>query len=292
MKSIIVVNAYIKNNSQIMQAKRIAEELTLLGVNCEIVKNINLAEIKKGETLSKEYDFCVFLDKDKSAARLLEKCGIKLFNCASAIEVCDDKMLTHIALSNNGIPMPDCVYAPLCYYPDAQISDEFLEGVVQKLGFPLVAKKCYGSLGAGVYLINDLNELKTFEENNKLSEHFYQQFIGRGGEDIRVLVIGGKYVCSMKRKNTKDFRSNIELGGHGENFDADKNLINLCEKVAKILNLDYCGIDVLTDNEGNRYICEVNSNAFFAEAERVCKVNIAKKYADFIFKAVKNSSCE
>ena len=58
--------------------------------------------------------------------------------------------------------------------------------------------------------------------------------------------------------------------------------------VEKVLKLDYCGIDVLTDKEGNRYICEVNSNAFFAEAERVCGVNIAKKYAEYLI-ASKNA---
>lgn len=282
MNCIIAVNAYVKNNSQIMQAKRISEELTLSGIECSIIKNINLAKIKDGNAVSADYDFCVFLDKDKAAARLLEKCGVKLFNSASAIEICDDKILTHIALSNCGILMPDCIYAPLCYYDDAEISEGFLNSVSCELGFPLVAKYCYGSLGAGVFLINNLRELREFEERNKLKEHFYQKFIGKGGEDIRVIVIGGKYICAMKRKNSCDFRSNIELGGQGVKYDAEQKLINLCEKVAEILKLDYCGIDVLCDGAGNFYICEVNSNAFFAEAERVCKVNIAKKYAEFI----------
>ena len=288
MKGIVVVNAFIKNKSQIMQAERIVEELFLLGAECEIRKNIGLAEIKSGKTVAESYDFCVFLDKDKSTARLLEKCGVKLFNSAEAIEVCDDKMLTHIALSDCGIAMPDCINAPLCYYEDAEISEEFIGNIGDKLGYPLVAKKCYGSLGAGVFLIKNKAELIGFERLNKLTAHFYQKFIGSGGEDIRVIVIGGKYVCAMKRKNAVDFRSNIELGGIGEKFDADENLISLCEKVAGILKLDYCGIDVLTDNGGNRYICEVNSNAFFAEAERVCGINIAKKYAEFII-ASKNA---
>ena len=194
MNCIIVVNAYIKNNSQIMQAQRIAEELHKLGCICEIVKNINLAEIKDGKVVAKKYDCCVFLDKDKAAARLLEKCGIKLFNNASAIEMCDDKMLTHIALCDCSVPMPDSIYAPLCYYNDASVSQSFLNGVAEKLAFPLVAKKCYGSLGAGVYLIKDIDELRAFEEENKLCGHFYQKFIGRGGEDIRAIVIGGKFL--------------------------------------------------------------------------------------------------
>ena len=123
MKNIIVVNAYIKNASQIMQAERISEEMRKLGNQCEIVKNINLAEIKDGKTVADKVDCCVFLDKDKAAARLFEKCGIKLFNSANAIEMCDNKMLTHIALANCGINMPDTVYSPLCYYKDAEISD-------------------------------------------------------------------------------------------------------------------------------------------------------------------------
>ncbi|MDE7306888.1 MAG: RimK family alpha-L-glutamate ligase [Clostridia bacterium] len=284
MNYLIVVNAYIKNLSQINQAERIAEELRLLGADCQIKKNINLAYIIGGKVVSEKYDGCVFLDKDRAAARLLEKSGLKLFNSAEAIEICDDKMLTHIALSNNGIPMPDCVYSPLCYYEDAEIDESFLVGVEQRLSFPLVAKKCYGSLGAGVYQIKDKTELRAFEEQNKLCAHFYQKFIGSGGEDIRVIVIGGKFVCAMKRKNEKDFRSNVELGGRGEAYIADKPLKDLCERVAQTLKLDYCGIDILTDNDGKRYVCEVNSNAFFAEAERVCGVNIAKKYAQLIIK--------
>lgn len=254
MKYGIVVNAYIRNNSQITKANRLAEELENLGAECEIIKNVNLAEIASGMALSVKYDGVIFLDKDKAAARLLEKNGIKLSNSAKAIEVCDDKMLTHIELANSGIPMPDCIYAPLCYYEDAEISDGFLNGVIEKLGLPLVAKKCFGSLGAGVTLIKSLEELKHYENGNKLCAHFYQKFIGKGGEDIRVIVIGGEYVCAMKRKNANDFRSNIELGGKGERFDADENLIALCEKVANLLGLDYCGIDVLTDEKDRKSV--------------------------------------
>lgn len=282
MKYGIVVNAYIKNASQISQANRIAEEFSKSGCECGIYKNINLAKILDGYTVRPAFDCCVFLDKDKATARILEKSGVKLFNSATAIEICDDKFLTHIALSNCGISMPDSISAPLCYYADAQVSDEFLHCVAENLKFPLVAKKCFGSLGAGVSLIKNREELTAYENENKLNAHFYQRFIGLGGEDIRVIVIGGKYVCAMKRYNKNDFRSNVELGGHGEKYEADGVLMEICERVADILKLDYCGIDILFDEKGNSYVCEVNSNAFFAEAERVCGVNVAKKYVDFI----------
>lgn len=288
MKGLIVVNAYIKNLSQISQANRIAEEFEKLGVEIEIKKNFSLASINNGEVEAEEYDFCIYLDKDKACARLLEKSGLTLFNRAEAIENCDDKVLTHICLANNGISMPDVVYAPLCYYHDAPPDKDFLKSISDKFSYPLIAKTCYGSLGAGVFLINSEEELFKFEAENMLVPHFYQRFIDCGrGEDIRVIVIGGKYVCSMLRSNNSDFRSNIELGGTGSNFVADQELIDLCEKVANILNLDYCGIDVLTDKNGKRYICEVNSNAFFAAAERYCGVNVALKYAEHVISKIK-----
>ncbi len=280
MKVSIVVNAYIKNPSQILQAERIKEELLKLGAQAEILKNIGLAKIENSRNCSNIWSLCVFLDKDKAAARMLEGAHIKLINSARAMEICDNKILTHIELAKHGVPMPDAVYAPLCYYADAEISSEFLDGV-ESLSYPLVAKKCYGSLGEGVSLIKNRAELEEYEKANKLCEHLYQKFIGKGGEDIRVIVIGGKFVCSMIRKNDGDFRSNVGCGGKGAAYPADGKLVLLCEKVAEILCLDYCGIDVLRDGD-NYFICEVNSNAFFAEAERVCGVNIAKKFAELI----------
>lgn len=288
MNVIIVVNAYIGNASQLSQAERIGEELNKLGVNAKICRNFNLARIEDGKIVAPECDFVVYLDKDKVAARLLERAGRRLFNRAEAIEVCDDKMLTHIRLADCGIAMPDCLYAPLCYSKTAQPDKMYLADVSRSLGFPLVAKACYGSLGAGVELIENADALTDYERRNILLPHFYQRYIDCGrGEDIRVILVGGKYVCAMRRINDRDFRSNIELGGRGERYKADEALIALCERVAGELGLDYCGMDILTDRDGRRYVCEVNSNAFFAAAERVCGVNIAGAFAKYMTECMK-----
>ncbi|MDE7087498.1 MAG: RimK family alpha-L-glutamate ligase [Clostridia bacterium] len=283
MNALIVVNAYVKNKSQLSQAERIAEELRKLGVCVDVNKNFNLARISDGKVLCNKYGFCVFLDKDRVAARLLERGGLKLFNCSAAIEVCDDKMLTNTALANAGFPLPDCIYAPLCYHPESKINEEFLKQTAQRLGFPLVAKINYGSLGAGVTLIKNFEQLAEYERANLTVPHFYQKFIDCGcGADTRVIVVGGKVVCSMQRRNEKDFRSNIELGGRGTKAECGKELAKLCTDIAKHLNLDYCGVDILTDTDGKTYVCEVNSNAFFAAAESVCGVNVARAYAEYM----------
>lgn len=281
-KVIIVLNAYQRPGAQMEKAKRLKKELENLGAEVEIVRNFRLADVKGGAAISGYCCKCVFLDKDKSAAYLLEKAGCRLFNSARAMELCDDKMLTHAALCGAGINMPKTIYAPLCYYPDAPVPEEFLKGVGESLGYPLVAKLCYGSLGAGVFLIEDFGALCAFESRYKLQAHLFQQFVVPAGTDVRCIVVAEKFLCAMKRTNEGDFRSNIELGGHGEKYEPDDDMIAMCERAAAVLGLDYCGIDVLIGEDGKKYLCEVNSNAFFAEAERVCGVNIAKKFAELI----------
>ena len=96
-----------------------------------------------------------------------------------------------------------------------------------------------------------------------------------------MIVIGGKAVVGMLRKSKGDFRSNIELGGVGEKIQLPKAVIDLAEKVAKLLDLDYCGVDVLIGEDGY-YICEVNSNAFFGGIENVTGVNVARAYAKYV----------
>ena len=61
-------------------------------------------------------------------------------------------------------------------------------------------------------------------------------------------------------------------------------MTELALKIAKLLNLKYCGMDFLFDENNSPLICEVNSNAFFKGFESVTGINVAKKYAEFILK--------
>ena len=261
-RALILVNAYSKLKNSLNQSARLREEFALLGVRADVRLNDGtVCGCGEGGTLENhvaDYDFCVYLDKDKYAARMLEKCGMRLFNGAAAIETCDDKMLTCIALAGNGVPMPDTIPAPLCYDPAEPVSERLLDGVVGRLGLPVVVKSCYGSLGAGVYRADD-----------------------RAGRDARVIVIGGEVAAAMERRSRGDFRSNLELGGSGSPLSPDGELSALCRKVARLICPDYCGIDVLFGREGYM-ICEVNSNAFFGGMERVTGINVAAAYARYI----------
>ena len=292
MKGLIVKNAYFKLDSVEYQINRIKQELENLGVLVDVVNNgYSVYLDENGEVVSsyKDYDFCVFLDKDKYLGEMLEKSGLKVFNNYQAIEDCDDKMKTLLKLSGSGIKIPKTISAPLCFTSGAKISNKDAEEIANKLGFPFVMKKSFSSLGKGVYLINSITELKSAVNESPFEPKIYQEFISSSyGKDVRIICIGKKYFASILRQSKNDFRSNSALGGSATAYQPSNKFIEVAEKVAEILNLDYMGIDLLFSSDGEPVLCEVNSNAFFTAMEKACKVNVAKAYAEHIVKTIKN----
>ena len=290
-KALILINAYMTAQSQFTQVNRIREELENLGVNVDILRNDGFFAYVDGQNIAlnlpKDYDFCVYLDKDKYMSEMLEKSGVKLFNCHAAVRDCDDKMQTYLTLCNHGVPMIKTLAGLLCYQPTEEVKEQTLCKIEQTLGYPVIVKESFGSLGKGVYMARTREELRSLCETLKCKPHLFQQTVQTSvGRDVRVIVIGGKFICAMLRQSDGDFRSNIELGGKGSAYTPSQEIIALCERVADILLLDYCGIDVLFGEEGKPMICEVNSNAFFGGMEKTTGVNVAKAYAEHMYYTV------
>ena len=291
MKGLIVKNAYFKSDSVEYQVNRIKEELEGLGVEVDVVKNGYSVYLDANGSVTsnyKGYDFCVFLDKDKYLGEMLNKSGLKVFNDYRAIEDCDDKMKTLLKLSGLGIKIPKTLSAPLCFTSGAKISNSDADEIISKLKLPLVVKKSFSSLGKGVYLVNSSDELINVVNDAPFEPKIYQEFISSSyGKDVRIICIGKKFFSAMLRYSESDFRSNSALGGKAKKFEPSKEFIDVAEKVADVLNLDYMGVDLMFGSSGEPILCEVNSNAFFTTMEDVCNVNVAKAYAEHIVSAVK-----
>lgn len=290
-RGVILINAYSKRPAVLEQVEQIRDEFAKLGINADIRRNNRFGATIDGKgdiacALS-DYDFCVYLDKDKYVSEMLEKSGMRLFNSHKAVLVCDDKMCTSIALANNGIKMPKTLAGLLCYNPEESVAPETLDKVESLLGYPLIIKESYGSLGNGVFKVDDRAQLESAAQRLKCKSHLFQEFIASSyGRDLRVIVVGGKAVGAMERKAHGDFRSNIELGGEGRAYNLDNATAEIAERVSRILGLDYCGIDLLFADSGAPYVCEVNSNAFFAAFERVTGINVAECYARHIAREI------
>ena len=293
MRGLVIINGYPNAEKFIRQGQRIQAALDLEGIETDLVKNGELtacitADGTIDSAIVKRYSFAVYLDKDKYLGAMLENAGVKLFNSAKAVETCDDKLSTYLALGACGLRLAKSIPAPLCYTQGATPNPAFLGNVAQILGFPLVAKKSFGSFGAGVHLVHGMPELLKIEAEWLHQPHFYQQYIKAScGKDYRIIVIGGKAVGCMERiAKAGEFRSNIELGGVGQNVTPDAAYLQAAELAAKTLGLDYCGVDLL-ETEGGPVLCEVNSNAFFDGFEKVTGLDVAALYAKHIARTIK-----
>ncbi len=210
--------------------------------------------------------------------RQLERLGVKVFNGSTAIETVSDKLHTHQALIEGGLPTPRTM---LGKFP---IDLDLVENYI---GFPVVVKTLLGVNGTGVFLMeerkafHDMMEL--LSETNPNIQLIFQKFIAKSrGVDIRLFVVDGKVVASMERRaKDGDFKANFSQGGSVVEFEPDPLAKDLAVMTAGILNLQVAGIDLLYAEDGYT-ICEANSFPGFKGLESCVDVNIPRE----IFKAM------
>lgn len=289
MNGIIIVNQEIGHN--VYKIKRLKEEFDLLNVKVDVlVNNGLLARIENNNVVVNvpKADFIIYLDKDIYLAKLLEKQGFHLFNKADFMKMCDDKTLTSIECANKDIPMPLTYAAPLVYSTTTNIHYEFLDEIIEKLGFPMVVKKVYGSLGEGVFLVNNKEELINLYKEICHNPILFQKYIASSkGQSVRVLVIDGKPFGAFRRINKQDFRSNYGESAGGAKIENNQKYLEFAQIIADKLKIKYAGIDLMDDEDGNPILCEINSNAFFEEFEKITGLNAAKAYCEMIIKECK-----
>ena len=229
-------------------------------------------------------DFVLFWDKDVNLAALLENMGVRVFNSAKAIEICDSKSLTAICLSKAKIKMPKTYLAPKTFEAFGYNNTEFLKKAGEALGFPMVIKESYGSFGQQVYLANNFSEAEKIVSEMGAKEFIMQEFIAESkGRDIRVNVVGGKVVAAMLRYSENgDFRSNISNGGKMKAVDITNEQAQLAIDACRAIGLDFAGVDVLFGKNGESIICEVNSNPHFKSTFDCTGVDLSEEIIKYI----------
>ncbi len=260
------------------------------GLDTKIIKNNELlttiengATLVKGKYSNERPDFVIFWDKDILLARHLEKMGLKLYNSAHSIEVCDNKSLTYQTLADNGIPMPKTIIAPMIYSGLEIVDYSTYDHIIEEIGFPMVIKEAFGSFGAQVYLVNNRNEMIDKVKELSSKPYLFQEFIKSSfGRDIRINIVGNKYVASMLRKSEDDFRANVSAGGKMYKYNPTDAEIELAIKAANLVEADFAGVDLLFDEDNNPLVCEVNSNAHMKNIYDCTGVDVAEHIIDYI----------
>jgi gamma-F420-2:alpha-L-glutamate ligase len=210
--------------------------------------------------------------------RHFERQGVAIANKPAAIESVADKLHTLQVLAGAKLPIPKTI---LGKFP---IDVDLVE---RELGFPVVVKKLRGTRGAGVVLCENRSQFddlaNLLDGATSATDFLFQQYIKAShGRDVRVLVIDGRVVAAMERQSTDGgFKSNISLGGSAKPFQPTPEMAALAINVARELDLDIAGIDILFDKAGYR-ICEANSAPGFQGLERACAIDVP----ELIFQAM------
>ena len=286
MKAWLIVNGFIDSAKFHELYGYLSRAADSHGITLDIKTSDSLVYLSDAEITECAPDLVLLWDKDVHLGKRLERLGLRLFNSAHAVEICDSKALTYAALAGK-VATPRTIIAPKTFEGVGYNKLDFVENSARMLGMPMIIKESYGSFGAQVYLARTPDEAKEIVRGIAHREFVMQEFIRESeGRDVRVNVVGGRVVSAMERYNESDFRSNITNGGSMRRIDLSKEAAEAAVSACRIIGLDFAGVDVLFGKDGP-IVCEVNSNPHFKSSLECTGVDMSEEIMSYIAEQMK-----
>jgi ribosomal protein S6--L-glutamate ligase len=293
--------AILSNGPGNYSTKRLKEEFKLKGHEVDVIKYKDcFASIESsnpevryhGERLE-GYDAVIpriassMTRYGTAIVRQFEMQGIFTTGSSIAITRSRDKLRSLQLLARAGVGIPKTVFTR---------DGRELDDLIDELGeMPVVIKLARGTHGNGVVLAETKKAAKSVMQAFHVMDDdgtniLMQEFIKESaGEDIRVLIVNGKVVASMKRKGLDDdFRSNLHQGGEGTVVKLSEEEKKCAQKAAKAMGLSVCGVDIMRSNHGP-LVLEVNSSPGFG-IEKVTGRNVAVKIVEYVEQNAKKTT--
>jgi tetrahydromethanopterin:alpha-L-glutamate ligase len=219
----------------------------------------------------------------------LRELGVPVYNDARAIERSVDKAMTSLLLHTHRVPTP-ATWALESAADAARLVRR--EGLAQR---SLVLKPLFGSQGRGLVRVGwvdgrfePLPALHGAYGDLAYLQRFVEPQAGGEGFDWRVLVVGGRAVAAMRRRNTH-WVHNVAQGGRCEPQPLDdaegRELATLSQAAARALQMDYAGIDLIPGPQGI-VVLEVNGVAAWRGLQQVTAFSIAGAIVGDLFDRV------
>jgi ribosomal protein S6--L-glutamate ligase len=111
---------------------------------------------------------------------------------------------------------------------------------------------------------------------------YVQQFIRHPGWDLRVFVLGGRVLTSMRRHSNGDWRTNVAQGGSGEVVRVGVDEERLALRAAVAVGASVAGVDLLPGPDGEWYVIEVNAVPGWRALAAVTGVDVAAAVIEFL----------
>jgi len=283
MKAAIISEGSVSSIWTYEAMKKYFDEVDDLRIKyIEVVMNGTTLEVLyQGKPLN-EYD-CIYAKGSFRYATLLRALTSVLYEKTyfplkpTSFSLGHDKLLTHLELQHNKIPMPKTYVA--------SANEESVKAILAKVTYPIVMKFPSGTQGKGVMFSDSASSAASLlDALLALKQPFIiQEYIETGGVDIRALVVGDKVVACMKRKAVEgEKRSNIHAGGKGEAYTPSVEVRKLAVDSAKAIGAEICAVDILEGHKGP-LVMEVNLSPGLQGISAATKVDIASKIARYLF---------
>ena len=209
----------------------------------------------------------------------LREFGVPVYNDARAIERSVDKSTTSLLLHAAGVPTPPT------WATESPAQAQRIAMREGASGHALVLKPMFGSQGKGLQLVGNVDgvhhPLPPLDKGYG-SIAYLQRFVPPAtspGFDWRVLVVGGRAITAMRRVS-EHWIHNVAQGARCEPAELTPDLVQLAERAAQALDMDYAGVDLVPSPGQGIQVIEVNGVAAWQGLQRVTGFNIARALVD------------
>ena len=238
-------------------------------------------EVSRNDTIAIIRGSVVRKDSWLDVVSSLEKHSICVVNSRQSINICTDKYRTSLRLADYGIKQPKTV---LVNDPEkAVLAFDKLDSK-----FPVIMKTLRGSKGVGVLFVESEKSLDSIVQliykQDEDTDLLLQEYI-QTDYDVRVLVLGGKVLATMKRPVIEgDFRSNVSQGSKPEKIKLTEIEIEASLLAAKAVNGVWTAVDFIPSKNREKdppFVIEVNSSPGTEGIEEASGQNISKEIIQF-----------
>jgi ribosomal protein S6--L-glutamate ligase len=208
----------------------------------------------------------------------LEARGVRVVNSPRSLECAVDKYLTTQRLALADLPVPATM---VCESVEAAMQ------AFEELGSDVVIKPLFGAEGRGIIRVSDPElAMRAFRMLERIGAVLYlQKFVNGPGFDIRVLMLDGQLVGSMKRiPKAGDFRANISQQGTGVPHVPAFRELELAVAAARATGCVFAGVDIMYDQHGQPLLIEVNAVPGWRGLERTCGVDVPNQLFEWLEK--------
>ncbi|GER88761.1 lysine biosynthesis enzyme LysX [Dictyobacter vulcani] len=271
-----------------VEEKLLVEALRQRAIDFDVIDDGDLLfDLAQPQERWQAYDavLCRSVSQSRGLAVLhvLEHWGIPVFNSAAVTAVCNDKLLTSLALVRAGLPVPRTLLA--------FDEERTLEGI-EAVGYPAVLKPISGSWGRLLARINDRDAAEAVIEHQETLGsyqhhiHYIQQHVEKPNRDIRAFVLGERTICAIYRTSAH-WVTNTARGAVTENCPVTPELDSLCVRAARAVGGGILAVDIFEDPERGLLVNEINATMEFRNSIAPTGVNIPHEMIEYIFSQVR-----